>query len=199
MKKITEKQIVIASHNKGKSDEIAYLLASYPIEVLSAADMNIPDPEETEDTFVGNALLKARHCAQRTGLLSLADDSGLVVPAIGGQPGIYSARWAGLDRDMGKAIARLEKELHGVDDASAYFTCALALAWPEHDGEIQTQTFTGHWDGHIAFPERGQGFGYTPVFVPKGFAITAAEMPPEQRYALSGRAKAFKQLVESCF
>lgn len=196
MRKFTDSKLLIASHNKGKVREIGELLKPYGLEVISACDLNIEEPEETEDTFEGNALLKAVYCTKHSGLPSLADDSGLVVHALGGAPGIYSARWAGPDRDFAKAMKRVEEELKDKKDHSAHFICSLALAWPDGHSEV----FTGRLDGHLTFPPRGlHGFGYDPIFIPNGYDITAGEMDPEQKHAISHRAHAFKQLVEACF
>ena len=196
MRKFNDKKLLIASHNAGKVREIKELLAPFGLEIISAADLKIEEPEETEDTFEGNARLKALYCARLSNLPSLSDDSGLVVPALGGQPGVYSARWAGPEKDFKKAMKRLEDELSGKSNRSAYFICTLALAWP--DGRVET--FEGRWDGMLIFPSRGQnGFGYDPIFIPNGCQITAAEMVPEIKYKSSHRAKAFKKLVDGCF
>jgi XTP/dITP diphosphohydrolase len=196
MRKFTSSKLLIGSHNKGKVREIQELLKPFGLEVISAADLGMEEPDETEDSFGGNALLKATYCAKHSNLPSLADDSGLVIPALNGAPGIYSARWAGPERDFTKAMGRVEDELKDKDDHSAHFICCLALAWPDGHSEI----FTGRWDGTLIFPPRAQhGFGYDPIFVPKGYDKTVAEMKPEQKYALSHRAQAFKQLVEGCF
>ena len=179
MRKFNDKKLLIASHNAGKVREIKELLAPFGLEIISAADLKIEEPEETEDTFEGNARLKALYCARLSNLPSLSDDSGLVVPALGGQPGVYSARWAGPEKDFNKAMKRLEDELSGKSNRSAYFICTLALAWP--DGRVET--FEGRWDGMLVFPSRGQnGFGYDPIFIPNGCQITAAEMAPEIKY-----------------
>ena len=159
--------LVVASHNAGKVREIRDLLSPYRIETRSAAELNLSEPEETGATFTENALLKARAAAETSGLISLADDSGLMVPALDGAPGIYSARWAGVEKDFGKAIARVRRELEprSADDRSAKFVCALALAAP--GGE--TDVFEGEVRGHLEFPPRGsKGFGYDPIFVAGG-------------------------------
>lgn len=187
--------LVIASHNKGKVGEIADLLGAYVARFPSAGDLGLPEPVETETTFAGNAVLKARAAADGSDLPALADDSGLVVPALGGAPGIYSARWAGPGKDFGIAMARVEREL-GADDPAAHFVCALALAWP--DGHVESVEGTVH--GRLVFPPRGtRGFGYDPIFIPNGWGITFGEMEPEQKHRISHRADAFRQLVERCF
>jgi XTP/dITP diphosphohydrolase len=189
-------RLVVASHNHGKVREIRDLLARFNIEVVSAGDLNLPEPDETESTFIGNAKLKALAAATASGLPSLSDDSGLAVTALDGAPGIYSARWAGPTKDFAVAMARIEKELTGKADRSAKFVCALALGWP--DGHCDT--FEGEVHGTLTFPPRGtKGFGYDPIFVPTGFSTTFAEMEPEAKHAMSHRAKAFAQMVEACF
>lgn len=196
MRKFTDSKLLIASHNKGKVREIGDLLKPFGLEVVSASDLNIEEPEETEDTFEGNALLKAVYCTKHSNLPSLADDSGLVVPALEGAPGIYSARWAGPERDFTKAMNRVEKELKDKTDHSAHFICSLAIAWPDGDSKV----FTGRLDGRLIFPPRGEhGFGYDPIFIANGYNITTGQMKPEQKHAISHRAHAFKQLVEACF
>lgn len=196
MRKFNDKKLLIASHNAGKLPEIKELLSPFDLEIISAADLKIEEPEETESTFKGNACLKALNCARISKLPSLADDSGLVVHALNGQPGIHSARWAGPERDYVKAAQRIKDGLSGQDDYSAYFICTLALAWP--DGH--TETFVGRWDGTLTFPARGSnGFAYDSIFVPNGYEITVGEMPPEEKQRLSHRTKAFQQLVEGCF
>ncbi len=191
-----EKKLVIASHNPGKVREIGELLAAFDVEVVSAGELNLPEPEETETTFIGNAILKAKASATGSGLPALADDSGLAVTALNGDPGIYSARWAGPDKDFGIAMQMVQDDLGDSVDRSAKFVCALALAWP--DGHVET--FQGEVHGAISWPPRGEkGFGYDPIFVPDGHDITFAEMEPEAKHAMSHRAVAFRQLVEACF
>jgi XTP/dITP diphosphohydrolase len=191
-------RLCVASHNKGKVREIGDLIAPFGVDAVSAGDLNLPEPEETEITFIGNALLKARAAAQASGLAALADDSGLVVPALNGDPGIYSARWAGESKDFGLAMQKVEDALRAknADDRSAYFVCALALVWP--DGE--EAAFEGRIDGVLVWPTRGEkGFGYDPMFTPDGYAITFGEMDPAAKHAMSHRARAFAQLVAACF
>jgi XTP/dITP diphosphohydrolase len=187
--------LVIASHNKGKVREIAELLGAYVAHFPSAGELNLPEPEETETTFIGNAELKARAAAVASGLPALADDSGLVVSALGGAPGIYSARWAGPDKDFSIAMRRVETEL-GDGDPSASFVCALTLAWPDGHAE----SVEGRIHGRLVFPGRGdRGFGYDPIFIPDGRDLTFAEIDPDEKHRISHRADAFAQLVSRCF
>jgi XTP/dITP diphosphohydrolase len=189
-------QLVVASHNPGKVREIAALLGPHGIEPIGAAALNLPEPEETETSFAGNAELKARAAAIASGHFALADDSGLSVTALDGAPGIYSARWAGPAKDFSIAMARIERELRekAVTDYSAHFTCALALCSPH--GEMQT--FVGEVHGTLTFPPRGEhGFGYDPIFIADGMDVTFAEMDPAAKHAISHRAKAFARLLHS--
>src|ERR1700736_2506473 len=192
----TADRLVVASHNQGKVEEISALLMPFRIAALAAASLGIPEPEETGDSFEANAALKAGAAAQASGLPALADDSGLVVPALGGAPGIYSARWAGVGRDFRHAMARVERELAGTRDRRAHFVAALALAWP--DGHVDT--FRGEVHGVLTWPPRGErGFGYDPMFVPDGETSTFGEMEPARKHAMSHRAAAFRKLVATCF
>ena len=189
--------LVIASHNPGKAREIADLLRPFGAEAASAADLGLPEPDETGTTFAENAELKARAAAEAAGMPALADDSGLVVAALGGRPGIHSARWAGPDKDFQAAMQRVEDELGGQEDRRAHFACALALCWPD-DGHLES--FEGAVFGVLVWPPRGSnGFGYDPVFVADGFEITFGEMDPEQKHKISHRARAFRKLVDACF
>jgi XTP/dITP diphosphohydrolase len=186
--------LVIASHNPGKLREIAELLAPYGILTKSAAELNLPEPEETGLTFAENAALKARAAADASGLLALSDDSGLAVTALDGAPGIYSARWAGPEKDFFAAMRRVERELKEkkATDHSAKFVCALALARPSGESEI----FEGEVCGHLEFPPRGnKGFGYDPIFVPKGFGQTFGEIEPAHKHAMSHRARALEKFI----
>jgi XTP/dITP diphosphohydrolase len=186
--------LVVASHNQGKVREIKELLAPFGIETKGAAELGLPEPEETETTFAGNAALKARAAANASGLPALADDSGLAVAALGGAPGIYSARWAGDAKDFGFAMQRVERELQekGTRDFSAKFVCALALMEPGREPEI----FEGEVHGHLVFPPRGtRGFGYDPIFVADGMSETFGEIDPVEKHAMSHRARAFAKLV----
>lgn len=196
-RRLTEKRLVVASHNQGKVVEIAELLRPFGIAPVSAGDMGLPEPEETETSFIGNALLKARAAAQASTLPALADDSGLAVAALGGDPGIYSARWAGPGKDFGLAMQKVEDALaaSGSQDRSAQFVCALALVWP--DGE--EVAFEGTVSGQLVWPPRGtHGFGYDPVFQADGLDITFGEMDPERKHGMSHRADAFRQLLAAC-
>ncbi|MDH7974837.1 RdgB/HAM1 family non-canonical purine NTP pyrophosphatase [Sphingomonas sp. AR_OL41] len=194
IRKLAPGKLVIASHNAGKVREIRALLGPYGIEPVSAADLDLPEPEETGTTFVANAELKAMQAADLSGLPALADDSGLCVDALGGEPGIFSARWAGPDKDFGLAMRLVEERLTAIDDAprDAHFVCALALAWP--DGHVEW--FEGRVDGTLVWPPRGEhGFGYDPMFLPEGEPLTFGEMAPEAKTPLTHRAAAFRQLV----
>jgi XTP/dITP diphosphohydrolase len=188
-------RLVIASHNPGKVEEIAVLLAPFGVETIAAGSLGLPEPEETGESFEANALLKAKAAAEACGLLALADDSGLVVPALSGAPGIYSARWAGPAKDFRFAMERVHREL-GEKDRSAMFVAVLALAW--HDGE--TELFRGESPGNLTWPPRGdRGFGYDPMFVPQGGALTFGELDPAEKHRISHRARAFAKLVERYF
>lgn len=188
---LNDLDLVIASHNEGKVKEISELLKPYAARFYSAVDLDLEEPEETASTFVGNALLKARAAATASGKIALADDSGLSVNALNGDPGIYSARWAGEPRDFNKAMERVNEALGEEKDRSAAFICVLALAWP--DGTVET--FEGRVDGDIVWPPRGdQGFGYDPIFVAKGMSRTFAEIDPEDKHRISHRADAFRKL-----
>lgn len=189
-------RLVIASHNPGKVTEIDALLRRFGVDVVSAGELGLEEPEETGTTFAENAALKARAAATASGLPALADDSGLVVPALGGDPGIYSARWAGPGKDFAAAMAKVEAALAGKTDRRAHFTCALALAWP--DGHVES--FDGEVHGTLVWPARGtRGFGYDPIFQPDGHAITFGEMDPDRKHGISHRARAFALLVDACF
>lgn len=188
-------KLVIASHNPGKIVEITALLAPYEVDVLGAAALGLAEPEETETSFEGNAALKAHAAVRATRLPALADDSGLVVPALDGAPGIYSARWAGPTRDFSLAMARVNREL-GARDRAASFVSVLALVWP--DGE--EALFRGEIHGILTWPPRGDnGFGYDPMFIPDGYAETFGELPHAVKYAIDHRARAFQKLVAACF
>ena len=185
-------RLVIASHNPGKLREIAALIAPLGIEAISAGTLGLPEPEETEDSFAGNAILKAEAALQGSGLAALSDDSGLCVEALGGAPGIYSARWAGADKDFAFAMERVRQELGDNPNRRAFFICVLALAVP---GE-KTRVFEGRIDGTLVFPPRGaRGFGYDPIFLPEGDSETCGEMDPAKKHATSHRAKAFAKFL----
>ncbi|HZH26573.1 MAG TPA: RdgB/HAM1 family non-canonical purine NTP pyrophosphatase [Azospirillaceae bacterium] len=194
-RRFTEPRLVLATHNPGKVREIQDLLRPFDVDVTSAGKLGLPEPEETADSFTGNAELKARAAALASGLPALADDSGLAVPALDGAPGIYSARWAGPDKDFRMAMERVHREL-GQKDPRAYFVCALSLCWP--DGHCET--VEGRAYGTLVWPPRGdRGFGYDPIFLPDGHAVTFAEMDPADKHAISHRADAFHQMVARCF
>ena len=190
-------RLLIASHNQGKVAEIADLLRPLAINIVGARERGLAEPEETGQTFIENAVLKAELAAKAAQLPALADDSGLVVNALGGAPGIYSARWAGPEKDFDHAMRRVSEALilAGNPDRSCSFVCALALAWP--DGH--TESFQGQVDGNITWPARGQnGFGYDAIFTPLGRKQTFGEMDPKDKHAISHRADAFAQLLSSC-
>ena len=189
-------QLVVASHNEGKVREIKALLGPHGIVPVSAGSLGLPEPEETGLTFAANAELKARASAQGSGHAALADASGLCVEALGGDPGIYSARWAGETKDFRIAMTRIQDELRakGLTTSAAKFVCALSLALPS--GEIQT--FEGEVHGTLTFPPRGDhGFGYDPIFIADGMDQTFGEIDPAQKHAMSHRARAFEKLLHS--
>ena len=200
-RRFTGDSLVVATHNPGKAREIGDLVAPYGIAVRSAAALALPEPEETGATFAANAELKAHSAAARSGAVALADDSGLAVTALGGAPGLRSARWAGDARDFGAAMARVQRELaaRGADRAEArhaHFVAALSLCWP--DGHCET--FEGRVDGTLVWPPRGDnGFGYDPIFRPDGHPLTFAEMAPAAKHAINHRAIAFARLSDACF
>jgi XTP/dITP diphosphohydrolase len=188
-------RLVLASHNPGKLREIAALLAPHGVDVVSAGALGLPEPEETEPDFVGNARLKALAAARGAGLPALSDDSGFCVAALDGAPGVVSARWAGPEKDFAAAMARVNREMGDAADRRAWFVSALCLAWP--DGEAAT--FYGRVEGEAVWPPRGtRGFGYDPMFVPSGGSETYGEIDPEVKGATSHRARAFAQLLAAC-
>ena len=195
-RRLVAARLIVASHNAGKVREIAALLGPLGIEAVGASALGLAEPEETGDTFIANAALKARAAAEASAEPALADDSGLAVPALDGAPGIYSARWAGPSKDFRVAMDRIATELaaRGQETVGtvAYFVCALSLGWP--DGHCET--VEGRVDGTLTFPPRGPyGFGYDPIFVPDGHGRTFGEMPPEEKQPLTHRARAFEQLA----
>ncbi|MGA7973138.1 MAG: RdgB/HAM1 family non-canonical purine NTP pyrophosphatase [Pseudolabrys sp.] len=199
--------VVIATHNPGKLREMRELLAPYGIEAQSAGELGLTEPEETGTTFAANARIKAEAAAQATGKPAFADDSGLVVDALGGEPGIYSARWAGPDKDFRAAMNRIqtlliERDAKQPEQRRCHFIAALCLAWP--DGHVEE--FEGRADGVVVWPPRGdKGFGYDPLFKPDGFDITFGEMGADEKHGLppkgkglSHRARAFVKLADAC-
>jgi XTP/dITP diphosphohydrolase len=185
-------RLVVATHNPGKARELAQILEDR-FDLVTAGELGLAEPDETEQTFVGNALLKARAAAEASGLIALADDSGLSVAALDGQPGVYSARWAGPGRDFDVAMKKVEERLEEAEsrDLSAWFTCALAVAWPDGPAVV----VEGRVDGALTFPGRGTlGFGYDPIFIPEGHAETFGEMDPVAKDRMSHRARAFEKL-----
>ncbi|ARS29338.1 RdgB/HAM1 family non-canonical purine NTP pyrophosphatase [Sphingomonas sp. KC8] len=194
-RKLTPGKLVIASHNEGKVREIRELLLPFGIEPVSAGSLGLPEPDETGTTFIANAELKARAAADLSGLPALADDSGLCVEALGGEPGIFSARWAGETKDFGLAMQLVQDNLDRIGpDAGrdAHFVCALSLCWP--DGHIES--FEGRVDGTLVWPPRGDnGFGYDAMFQPWHHGVTFGEMDPAAKHAMSHRADAFRKLV----
>ena len=195
-RRFTENKLIIASHNPGKVREIGELLEPWSVVVVSASELNLPEPEETGLTFVANAKLKADAAALTAKLPALADDSGLAVSALDGAPGIYSARWGGPEKDFDHAMARVNEEIGTNPDRSAQFVCALALTWPDGHSEI----FEGTVDGTLVWPPRGdRGFGYDPMFLANGDAGTYGEIDPTEKHENSHRAVAFRKLIDSCF
>ena len=193
-----ENKLVVATHNQGKLREIRALLVDQGATVLSAGELGLNEPEETEDSFVGNARLKARAASKASGFVALADDSGLVVDALGGAPGIYSARWAGPEKDFTIAMQKVETNLSKTASADrrAHFICSLSLVWPD-DYDV---TVEGRIDGQLVWPPRGdRGFGYDPIFVPDGYDLTFGEMDPDQKHAIGHRADAFARLLRASF
>lgn len=198
---IPGQKLIAATHNPGKAVEISAMLDGR-YEVITAGSLNLPEPPETEVSFIGNAILKARHAAMSAGIVALADDSGLSIDALDGDPGIYSARWAGPYKDFDRAMEviehkmRIARETEGKDSLNAWFTCALAVAWPEGHAAV----FEGRVDGEIVFPKCGdKGFGYDPIFRPEGYDVTFAEMNPAEKDKISHRHLAFEQLRAALF
>ncbi len=201
MRKFNEKRLVIATHNKGKLEEIEALLAPFGVAVVSAGALGLPEPEETETTFVGNARIKAHAAAQATGLPALADDSGITVDNLGGAPGVYTADWAETPRgrDFVLAMTRTWDELEKVDapyPRRAQFRCTFVLAWPDGEDAV----FEGVMPGQVVWPMRGDhGHGYDPIFQPDGHDQTFGEMDRWEKNQISHRADAFKKLIAGCF
>lgn len=206
MQRVLAGRVVIATHNPGKLREMRELLAPFGIEAVSAAELGLPEPEETGTMFAENAAIKAHAAARAAGLPAFADDSGLCVDALDGAPGLFSARWAGATKDFGSAMERVERELqrrHGAGDRRAHFVSALVLAWPDGHDEL----FEGRVHGTLVWPPRGsKGFGYDPMFLPEGHDKTFGELRAEEKHgidwaqgrALSHRARAFLDLAAGC-
>ena len=194
-------KLVLASHNPGKLREIQGLLASFGVDVISAPELGLTEPEETGESFAANARIKALAAARTSGLVALADDSGLGAAALDGAPGVHSARWAGPERDYAGAMEELERRLAergalAPERRRAAFTAALCLAWPDGHSEL----FEGDVHGTLVWPFRGdRGFGYDPMFQPDGHTLTFAEMEPEEKDAISHRARALRRLIDACF
>ncbi len=194
-------KLVVASHNPGKIREINDLIRPFGVEAVSAGTLGVSEPEETETTFAGNARLKAWHSANATGLPALSDDSGLEVEMLGGDPGVYSARWAGPSKDFAVAMQKVADAVTAqggwnAPGPRANFTAALCIAWP--DGT--TRVFEGRVFGTLVWPLRGpHGFGYDPMFLAESETETFGEMSPEKKHAISHRARAFKLFVDACF
>jgi XTP/dITP diphosphohydrolase len=189
-------RLVLASHNPGKLREIADLLRPHGIAVVSAGALGLPEPVEDAPDFAGNAGIKAVAAARASGLPALSDDSGFCVAALGGAPGVLSARWAGPDKDFSAAMTRVHQQIGDAEDRRAWFVAALCVAWP--DGH--TENFIGRVDGTAVWPPRGErGFGYDPMFLPAGGAQTFGEMEPDAKHAISHRARAFAQVLAACF
>ena len=194
-------RLLIATHNKGKLEEMAALLEPYGVSVVGAADMDLPEPEETEDMFVGNARIKAHSAARATGLPALSDDSGIAIDALNGAPGVYTADWAETPngRDFVMAMERTHRELEAINAPSpctARFCCTLVLAWPDGHDEV----YEGVMPGQVVWPMRGeQGHGYDPIFVPDGYDITFGEMDRWEKNRISHRAKATAKFIDANF
>ena len=201
MKKLTGSKIVVATHNKGKLAEFAGLLKPYGVTAVSAGELGLAEPEETENTFAGNARIKARAAMKATGLIALSDDSGLCVEALNGDPGVYTANWAGPDRDWNRAMRLVEEKLQAAgatspDRRRAEFICTLCVLWPDE----QERMFEGRAKGHLTWPPRGAlGHGYDPMFVPGDGPKTFAELDPLEKNKISHRAVALEKLVRELF
>lgn len=199
-RRLTEREIIVATHNGGKLEEITALLSPFGVSVTSNADHGLPEPEETEETFIGNARIKAHAAAQATGLPALADDSGIEIAALGGRPGVHTADWAETPhgRDFVRAMERAWTELEAVnapEPRRARFCCTLVLAWPDGHDEV----FEGRMDGRIVWPMRGdRGHGYDPIFQPDGYEETFGEMDRWEKNKISHRADAFSRFVTGC-
>lgn len=201
MRRLGGRRLVIATHNQGKLEEISELLGPFGVEVISAAALGLPEPAETETSFVGNARIKAHAAARASGLPALADDSGITIDALGGAPGVYTADWAETPggRDFQMAMRKtwdLLEAAKAPQPRRAQFRCTLVLAWPDGEDAV----FEGVVHGQLVWPMRGdQGHGYDPIFQPDGYAVTFGEMDRWEKNKISHRAAAFRQLVEGCF
>lgn len=201
MRKFSDTRLLVATHNKGKLEEIGDLLKPFGVDVVGAAELNLSEPAETEDNFIGNARIKAHAAAQATGLPALADDSGIAIDALDGAPGVYTADWAETPqgRDFVMAMTRAHRELEAIKapyPRTARFCCTLVLAWPDGHDEV----FEGVMPGQVVWPMRGdQGHGYDPIFQPDGYSTTFGEMDRWEKNRISHRADAFKKLVAGCF
>jgi XTP/dITP diphosphohydrolase len=194
-------KLLIATHNKGKLEEFRELLAPFGVDVVSAGELQLPEPEETEDTFIGNARIKAQSAMAATGIITLADDSGLMVDALDGAPGVYTADWAGPNRDWMMAMRTVEEKLQGkgavtAQQRSATFNCTLLVLWPDGEERI----YEGRAPGHLTWPPKGAfGHGYDPVFVPEGSDVSFAQMSHEEKNKISHRARALTLLLKDLF
>ena len=203
MKKSKITTLVIASHNRGKIKEIVELFVPFGLKMIAAPDLELIEPSETEKTFVGNAILKAKAAAEASGMPAIADDSGLEVISLRGRPGVFSARWAGPRKDFYLAMKKINNKLKVADrragskvPRAARFVCALAVVWPNGN----TMSFKGTVDGDLCWPPRGDnGFGYDPIFMPKDRPETFGELEPSLKHAISHRADAFEKLKNSLF
>lgn len=194
-------KLLIATHNKGKLEEFRELLGPHGVEVVSAGELKLPEPEETEDTFIGNARIKAKSAMTATGIITLADDSGLSVDALGGAPGVYTADWAGPSRDWMMAMRTVEEKLQAAgattpDKRTAQFNCTLLVLWPDGEERI----YVGKAPGHLAWPPKGAfGHGYDPVFVPEGSDLSFGQMSHEEKNKISHRARALELMLKDLF
>ncbi|WP_425040077.1 RdgB/HAM1 family non-canonical purine NTP pyrophosphatase [Primorskyibacter sp. S187A] len=200
-RRFTDPTLLIATHNQGKLEEIAALLQPFGVSCISAKDKNLPEPDETETTFVGNARIKAHAAAKATGLPAMSDDSGITIDALDGAPGVYTADWAETEtgRDFVMAMTKTHnmlEEVNAPEPRLAQFRCTLVLAWPDGHDEV----FEGVMPGQLVWPMRGdQGHGYDPIFMPEGYDVTFGEMDRWEKNKISHRADAFRKLVNDCF
>lgn len=201
MRSFADKKLLVATHNAGKLAEMRALLSPFGVEVVGAAETGLSEPDETEDSFVGNARIKARAAVAATGFPALADDSGISIDALDGAPGVYTADWAetGNGRDFGMAMERAWRELearNAPEPRDAQFRCTLVLMWPDGHDEV----FEGVLPGRVVWPPRGaEGHGYDPIFMPDGHGVTLGEMSATMKNSLSHRALAVQKMIEGCF